>query len=294
VRAGDELPKPNEKRLPDFADAQLPRVRHSLASLAPVYPELEIETLTFSLTKLREALGPDDAFVHQLFGKRSPREIATEAVQGSALGNPAIRKQLLDGGQTAVNASTDTMILLAKSVDPYAREIRKKYEDEVESVYRRNGQLLGKARFAVYGTSIYPDATGTLRLSFGKVKGWNENGKPVPPMTIIGGSYERNTGRDPFRLPESWMNAKDKLNLETPLDFVSTNDIIGGNSGSPVIDRNSRIVGLVFDGNIHSLGGDYWFDETTNRAVSVDSAALIEGLDKVYGASRVLAEIRPR
>ncbi len=186
------------------------------------------------------------------------------------------------------------MILPAKTVDPYARKLREHYEDEVESVYRANGELLGKARFAVYWTSIYPDATGTLRLSVGQVKGWEENGRPVPPMTIIGGSWERATGRDPFRLPESWIRAKDKLNLETPLNFVSTNDIIGGNSGSPVINREGRIVGLVFDGNIHSLGGDYWFDETTNRAVSVDSAALVEGLDKVYGASRVIDEIRPK
>ncbi len=294
VRAGEELPKPNEKRLPEFADSQLSRLRHSMASPTPVYPELEIETLTFSLTKLREALGPDDPFVHELFGKRSPREIAAEAVKGSGLADPAVRKQLLDGGETAVNASTDPLILLAKTVDPYARKLRKQYEDEVESVYRANGELLGKARFAVFGTSIYPDATGTLRLSVGQVKGWEENGRPVPPMTIIGGSYERATGRDPFRLPESWIRAKDKLNLETPLNFVSTNDIIGGNSGSPVINREGQIVGLVFDGNIHSLGGDYWFDETTNRAVSVDSAALLEGLDKVYGASRVIDEIRPK
>jgi Peptidase S46 len=293
VRAAEELSKPNESRLSDYTEAKLPRLRQSLASTAPIYKEFEIETLTFSLTKLREALGPDDAFVKQLFGKRSPREIATEVIQSTHLTDPTVRKQLLDGGKAAIAASTDPMIHFARLVDPETRAIRTRYEHEVEAVYNKNSELIGRARFAVYGSSIYPDATLTLRLTYGAVKGWNENGRQIAPFTYIGGAFARNTGREPFRLPESWIRAQSKLNPKTPMNFVSTNDIIGGNSGSPVIDQNAEIVGIVFDGNIHSLGGDYWFDETSNRAVTVDSRAIAEVLDRVYGASRVLAEIRP-
>jgi hypothetical protein len=158
-------------------------------------------------------------------------------------------------------------------------------------VLTRAKEKLAKARFAVYGSSLYPDATFTLRLSYGQVKGWLENGTAVPPFTIFGGAFERATGRDPYALPQSWLDNKSKLNLETPLNFVTTNDIIGGNSGSPVINKDAQLVGLIFDGNIHSLGGNYGFDETMNRAVAVDSRAILETLDKVYGASRVLAEL---
>src|SRR5262249_44779490 len=172
------------------------------------------------------------------------------------------------------------MIELVRLVDPDARAVRKTYEDEVESVVKKNAELIARARFAVYGTSAYPDATGTLRLSFGQVRGWDEAGKPVPPMTDFAGAFARATGRDPFALPKSWLSAKDKLDLSTPLNFVTTNDIIGGNSGSPVIDREGRIVGLIFDGNIHSLGGDFAYDPKDNRAVAVHSAAIPEALTK--------------
>jgi hypothetical protein len=169
--------------------------------------------------------------------------------------------------------------------------VRKKYEDEVESVLTRAKEKLAKARFAAYGGSLYPDATFTLRLTYGQVKGWLENGTPVPPFTIFGGAFERATGRDPYALPQSWLDTKSKLNLQTPLNFVTTNDIIGGNSGSPVINKDRQIVGLIFDGNIHSLGGNYGFDESVNRAVAVHSSAILEALDKIYAARRVLAEL---
>ena len=293
VRAAAELPKSNEKRLPEYVDSKLPTLRQGVASKAPIYGELEIETLTFSLTKLREVLGPDDPFVRKMFGPHSPREIATELVQGSRLNDPAVRQQLLDGGEAAIDASGDPMIVFAKQVDGYAREIRKKYEDEVDSIVKENGELLGKARFAAYGTSIYPDATFTLRLSYGSVKGWAEKGTEVKPYTELSGAYERATGRDPFRLPESWLEARSKLNLSTPMNLVTTNDIIGGNSGSPMINRRAEIIGLVFDGNIHSLGGDYWFDEKMNRTVAVDSRIILEGLDNIYGAKRLVSELKP-
>jgi len=293
VRAAEELPKPNGERLPEYVESRIPTVKQGIASTAPIYPELEIETLTFSLTKLREVLGPDDATVKAIFGPKSPREIASAAVKGTKLGDPAYRKSLFEGGRQAIDGSSDSMILLVKQVEPFALAVRKQYEKEVESVLKKNGELLGRARFAVYGNSIYPDATFTLRLSYGTVKGWEENGKPVYPLTTLGGAFERATGRDPFALPQSWLDAKSKLNLATPFNASTSNDIIGGNSGSPMINQKAEVIGLIFDGNIHSLGGDYWFDEKLNRAVSVTSSALLEALDKIYGATRVINEIRP-
>jgi V8-like Glu-specific endopeptidase len=293
VRASDELTKSNEKRLPEFADAELPGLKARLFSAAPVSEALEIETLTLSLTKLREVLGPDDPFVRTVLGARSPREIAEEAVKGTKLKDPAARKALFEAGKAAVEKDGDPMIRLARLVDPSARELRTRYEQEVEGVIRKNAELLGRARFAVYGTSEYPDATFTLRLSYGTVKGWVENGKPVSPFTIIGGAFERHTGRDPFRLPDSWLSAKERLNQTTPMNFVTTNDIIGGNSGSPILNKNAEIIGIVFDGNIHSLGGAYWFDETKNRAVSVHGEAILEALRKVYGATALITELVP-
>jgi hypothetical protein len=289
LRAKEEWAKPNEKRLEEYADARKPEVMQATLSEAPIYPELEIETLTFSLTKLREAFTVDDPRIRQIFGKQSPREIATAAVKGTRLGDPAVRKAMLEGKQP-LDAANDTMIALAKEVDPIAREARKQYEDEVESVQKRAQEKLAKARFAVYGSSLYPDATFTLRLSYGAVKGWVENGKPVPPFTNIGGAFERATGRDPFALPKSWVDARAKLNPTTRFNFVTTNDIIGGNSGSPVLNKDGQLVGLIFDGNIHSLGGNYGFDETLNRAVAVDTTAILEALEKIYGAKRVLGE----
>jgi hypothetical protein len=292
VRMAAEYAKPNAGRLPPYTDARKPEMRQATLSPAPIYPELEIERLTWSLAKLREVLGPDDPAVKRIFGERSPREIATEAVKGTKLTDPAARKALMDGGQAAVQASTDPMIALAKLVDPIARGVRKQWEDEVQSAQTRAMEKLGAARFAVYGTSLYPDATFTLRLSYGTVKGFMENGKKIPPFTTLGGAFDRATGRDPFALAQSWLKAKSSLNLATPFNFVTTNDIIGGNSGSPVINKDAQLVGLIFDGNIHSLGGNYGFDEALNRAVAVDVRALLEALEKIYRAERVLGEVR--
>jgi hypothetical protein len=294
VRMAAEFTKPNGERLPAYSDARKPELQQATLSAAPIYPEVEIETLTWSLAKLREVLGPDDAVVKQIFGMRSPREIATEAVKGTKLTDAAVRKSLMEGGQAAVQASSDPMIALAKLVDPIARKVRKQWEDEVQSAQSRSLEKLGAARFAAYGTSLYPDATFTLRLSYGTVKGFQENGKEVRPFTTLGGAFDRATGRDPFALAPSWLKAKGKLNLATPFNFVTTNDIIGGNSGSPVINKDGQLVGLIFDGNIHSLGGNYGFDEALNRAVAVDTRAILEALEKIYGAERVMQEVEDR
>jgi Peptidase S46 len=291
VRAADELPKANTDRLREFSDAKLPSLKQKLTSTAPVYKDLEAVTLAMSLRQLREALGADDPLVHKIFGSQSPEELAKKVVTGSTLGDPKIRKALFDGGKKAVDASSDPMIALAKLIDPDARAIRKQYEDQVEAVEKEDGEKIARARFAVYGTSVYPDATATLRISYGQVKGWDEAGKRVNPVTNFGGAFERATGSDPFKLPKSWIEAKSKLDMSTPFNMATTNDIIGGNSGSPMINKDAEIVGLIFDGNIHSLGGDYAYDGRDNRAVAVESTALIEALGRVYSATRVHDEI---
>ncbi|MHB8876963.1 MAG: S46 family peptidase, partial [Myxococcaceae bacterium] len=293
VRSADELPKPNDQRLREYTDAKLPALKQQLFSPAPIYTEFEIATFTFSLTKLRETLGPDDPFVKRVFGKQSPEEIAAKLIKGTKLKEVKVRQALFAGGKKAVDASTDPMILFAREIDPDARAVRKTYEDEVEAPLKKNGELIARAVFAIFGTSNYPDATFTPRLSFGTVKGYLEEGREVKPITTFAGAYERDTGRFPFALPRSWLLAKPRLDLATPFNFCSDNDIIGGNSGSPVVDQNAEVVGLVFDGNIQSLGGDFGFDVSVNRAVSVHSSAILEALDKVYGARRLVDELRP-
>ena len=301
VRYGDEIGKPNGERLKEYADARLPQFRQGLLSNQPIYDEFEIATLSWSLTRMREDLGPDHPVMRQLLGRRSPLQVATAAVKGSQLkdirtdknGNPTggLRKALFDGGPAAVAASRDPMIVLARSIDPAARAIRKRHETEVEGPLNQQQELLARARFAVEGDSTYPDATFTLRLSYGAVKGLVENGKPVAPFTTIAGAYARHTGADPFALPPSWLKAQPRLRPDVPMNFITDNDIIGGNSGSPVVNQKGQVVGLVFDGNIHSLGGEYGFDAALNRTVAVHSAVVIEALDKVYGARRLVQEL---
>ena len=292
VRAAEERPKPIEKRFREFRDSALPAVTQKLFSQAPIHDELEIATLTFALTKLREEVGTDDAAVKKILGKESPEELASRLIKGTKLKDVAARKALWEGGKKAVDASTDPLIKFAKLVDPEARAVRKRYEDQIEAPMKRNAELLAKARFAIYGTSAYPDATFTLRLSYGQVKGWQDPGKAIRPFTTMAGTFDRATGRPPFELPPSWLAARTKIKGGTPFNFVTTNDIIGGNSGSPVVDKDGAVVGLIFDGNIHSLGGDYGFDETKNRSVAVHSEAILESMAKIYGAERLVGELR--
>jgi hypothetical protein len=294
VRGAEERPKPNGERLDEFRDAALPQLTQRLFSKKPIYDELETLDLTFALTKLREVLGADDPFVKKVLGKESPEEMAARLIKGTKLKDVAVRKALWDGGKAAVEASTDPMVVLARSIDAEARKWRKRVEDEVDSVYRKGGEQIAKARFEAQGTSVYPDATFTLRLSFGTVKGWTQDGKEVDPITVFGGAFDRATGRPPFDLPQSWLDAKARLNMKTPFNFCSTNDIIGGNSGSPVVNQKGELVGLIFDGNLPSLGGEYGFDESANRAVAVHSEGMLEALSKVYGAERIVNELRAK
>lgn len=291
VRAAEELSKPNEERLEEFSVARLPGVEKRLLAERPLDMPFEIAKLTFGLVALREELGTDHPFVKQVLGKSSPEELAISLIKGTKLGAVAERRRLWQGGKSAISSSTDPMIRLALALDPEARRLRARYENEVESVLTKNSELVAQARFAVYGMSSYPDATFTPRLSFGTVRGWREQGKLVPAFTTLGGAFERATGRFPYALPASWLDKQKQLDLTTPFNFVTDNDIVGGNSGSPVIDRKGELVGLVFDGNIHSLGGTYGYDIARNRMVAVDVRAITHALDVIYGAKRLSAEL---
>ena len=291
VRAAAEKAKPNGERLREFQDAALPQVEQRLRAPIPVYPELEKATLTHSLTKIREWLGPDDPYVRALLGNDSPEAVAARVVGGSQLGDPKVRMALYTGGAAAVATSTDPAIVLMRSVDPISRQIRKTWEDEVDAPLTRESERVAQAGFALYGLKTYPDATFTLRVSYGAVKGYDLPAGHVAPYTTLGGAFTHATGSYPFALPKSWYDAKPALKLDTPYNFVNTTDIIGGNSGSPVVDQNGRIVGLIFDGNIQSLGGDYLYDGRQNRAVAVDSRGMLEVLRTVYHADRLAAEL---
>jgi hypothetical protein len=291
VRAAAERVKPNAERLREFTESALPSVEQELMGNSPIYPDFETVTFTFSLEKMREILGADHPKVREVLGQEAPDAMAKRMIKATTLGDAAVRKALWEGGQNAIDASTDPFILLAKKVDAYSRELRLKYEAEVSAVENKNAELIAAAMFEKYGTSVYPDATFTLRLSDGVVKGWEYAGDKVGAFSTIEGAFNRHTGAFPFDLPSSWLASKNQLNGNQAFNFVSTNDIIGGNSGSPIINRNAEVVGLVFDGNIHSLGGAYWFDESLNRTVSVHSGAILEALKKVYKAEHLVKEI---
>jgi Peptidase S46 len=289
-----EIKKPDGERLPGYQEAGLDSLRYRMFSPAPIYPAMEIARMTGALELGVKELGPDDPFLKIVLNGRSPHEAATAVINGTKLADPAFRKKLVNGGEAAVAASDDPMIVLQRALDPMRREQIKWEEDNVESVLQRAGEQLGKARFAAYGKTTYPDATFTLRLSYGQVKGYPMNGTVAPYKTTLYGLYDRANSFDfegPFYLPSRYKENRDKLDLATPVDFVTTNDIIGGNSGSPVINRNAELVGLIFDGNIESLVGDFVYEGETNRAVAVHTAVMTEVLRKLYDAPQLVKEL---
>ena len=294
VRLAAENQKPNAERLPEFTDARRPSLELGLYSPAPIHEDFEKLKLADSLGFMIELLGADDPLVKQIMNGKTPEARAAELIEGTKLKDPDYRKQLAAGGKQAIESSTDPMIALARLIDSKGRELRKRYENEVTGVERTNYAKIARARFEREGTKIYPDATFTLRLSYGAVKGYMENGKRVTPFTTLGGLYDRAAKfkqQFPYNLPPRWMEKKSAINLATPFNFVSTDDIIGGNSGSPTINAKGELVGLIFDGNIQSLVGDFYYDESVNRAISVDVRAMQEVLRKVFDAGHIADEL---
>jgi hypothetical protein len=294
VRAAEEKAKPNAERLREFGQANAESLEQKLFSKEPIYDDFEIVKLTDGLTFLAGVLGYDDPLVKKIFDGKSPSARASELITGTKLKDVDLRAKLYKGGKEAIDKCEDPMILLAKLVDPEARAVRKIMETEVDEVKRQAYAEIAKVKFALEGTSTYPDATFTLRLAFGVVKGYEENGKHVPFETTFAGLYERskeNNNKDPFDLPPRWIEKKDKLDLKTPFNFVCTADIIGGNSGSPVVNRAGEFVGIIFDGNIQSLVLDFNYTEKQARAVSVCSQAITEALRKVYVAGELADEL---
>ncbi len=294
VRAAAEKPKPNSDRMREFRDSGLPSLEQGLFSTEPIYKKLDTVVLADSLSEMLDALGKDNPNVKAVLQGKTPEEAAKDFVNNSKLDDVAVRKQLYEGGQAAIDASTDPLILAMKAIDADARTARKEFEDKVDSVVRQNGTAIAKARFAQSGFTQPPDAGFTLRLSYGAVKGYEENGKATPFDTFIGGAYEHaaeHNNQSPYNLPESWMKSKDKLNLKTPFNFVSTADIIGGNSGSPTVNKEGEVVGIIFDGNIESLPWNFAYSDTQGRAVSVDSRGIQEALRKIYGATALADEL---
>lgn len=294
VRLADELGKPNSDRLREFRDSALPSLYTDLYSPAPVHESLEIERIESSLSLMAEMLGGDDPSVVTALAGKSPRARAEELVLGTSLKDPAARKKLVDGGTSALAESKDPLLAFWRSIDAEARTIHARYESEVEAAEQAGYAKIAAAKFAVEGENTYPDATFTLRLAFGPIEGYEQDGKEVPPFTDFAGLYERfndRKGQAGFELPERWLRGKGRLDLTTPFNFVCAADIIGGNSGSPVINTKGELIGLIFDGNIQSLVGAFKYDGTLNRAVAVDSRAIIESLRKLYDAGPLVDEI---
>jgi peptidase S46-like protein len=294
VRVTEEKSKPNGERLREYRDSSLASLEQRLFSTAPIYKSLERVELATSLGQMEEALGPDDNFVRRTLNGKTPDEVAKEVIANTRLEDVALRKQLYQGGAEAIGSSNDPLIVLMRSIDPEARAVRKQYDDEVDAVERREGAAIARARFEKTGFTDPPDATFTLRLSYGTVKGYTENGQHIPYCTTMGGAFQHaaeHGNKDPYRLPDSWMKAKSTLKLATPLNFVSTADIIGGNSGSPALNQAGELVGIIFDGNLQTLPWNFAYSDRQARAVQVDARGIQEALRKVYGANRLADEL---
>jgi hypothetical protein len=293
IRVVEERSKPEADRLEGYSDADLPLQEDYLLADVPVEPAIEEIVLSFWLSKAREFLTPDDPLVAMLLGRDAPETLAQRLVAGTRLADVALRRRLYEGGADAVAASTDPMIVFVRSIDGEARALAERYRNEVQEVRLAALARIAVARHRVDGDTAYPDGTGTLRLSYGSVAGWTEpTGRVVAPFTNFAGLFDRATGAEPYRLPPSWDAARPILSLETVFNVATSNDIVGGNSGSPLVDSAGDVAGVAFDGNIHSLGGVYRYDPARNRTIAVTAAAIEEALAKVYGLHRLVDELK--
>ncbi len=295
VRLAEEDSKPNSERLREYRASNRESLELTLFSEAPVYDDLETVRLADSLSMLLEQVGADDPLVQTVLAGASPRDRAAQLVQGTRLKYVGERRRFAAGGVQALAEASDPLIELARTVDGPARAVRATYEERVEEPLRQAYARIAQARFALSGPGAYPDATFTLRLAYGVVRGYRERGESVPPWTTLGGAFrhsEAHGGKDPFALPPAWHAARERLDLNTPFNFVSTADIIGGNSGSPVVNRQGDVVGIIFDGNIHSLVLDFLYSDDQARAISVHSSAIVQALRRVYRADRVADELQ--
>ncbi len=300
VRAAEERPKPNGDRLREYRDSALPSLEQDLFSTAPIYKSLERTELADSLAEMKEKM-PDNATVNRALDGKMPAELAQYLIDNTKLDDVAVRKQLYEGGKPAVDASGDPLIKLMQEIEPQARAVRKQYDDEIDSVVRQDGAAIAKIRFATEGTASYPDATFTLRLSYGVIRGYTENGEGTTPkgtrlpyFTTFRGAFQHaadHGNKDPYKLADRWTAAKSKIKLDTPLNAVETADIIGGNSGSPVINRAGELVGIIFDGNIQSLPWNFVYDDSIGRSIHVDARGILEALRDIYGANSLADEL---
>lgn len=302
VRATAEKQKPNTERMREYRESALPSLEQHLFSPAPIYDSLEKLSLTISLQRLIDDIGANDPTVKRILDGRTPAQAAEFYVSGTKLKDVAYRKSLYEGGWAAVSKSDDPVIAVLRDIDARGRELRKRNDDEVDTVVRREGGRIAQARFKVEGLGFYPDATFTLRLSYGAVRGYTEDGRgsvvpkgtKVNYFTTMGGSFEREQkkgAKEPYKLPATWHAAKSKLNLAMPLDFVSTADSIGGNSGSPIVNKKGELVGINFDRNMQGLGRNFYYSEIGMRHIAVDARGIVEALRKVYGAGTLANEL---
>lgn len=289
-RLAEERAKPNAERLREYTEAALTSLELRVFSSAPLNDGVEIALLTTYLRELRQELGEGDETVRAVLNGKTPEKAAFDYVANSKLKDVGERRRLA-ASVAAVKDSTDPMIRMVRALDEPARKARKTFEDEVEAVKSDSSAKISQAEFAVHGPERYPDATFTLRLAYGPVKGYTDHGNPIPWSTNFAGLYARATGTPPFKLPERWLKAKSSLDLKTPLNFVTTDDITGGNSGSPTVNTKGEIIGIVFDGNIEELPNDFVYDAVEARAVHVASQGIVEALRKIYHADGLLKEI---
>lgn len=294
VRLADELPKPSAERLREYRDSNLESLKFELYSPAPLYPALQRIKLATSLTFLAENLGADHPLVKLILNGKPPQLRAEELVYDTKLFDPKERQRLVDGGAEAIKASMDPMIQLARAIDEEARKLRKQHEIEVEEPERQAYGEIARLRFQAMGKSVAPDATFTLRLAFGTTKGYSVDGEDLPFHTTFAGAFQRsqaNRNAPPHRLPERWLQGKEKLDLDTPFNFVSTADTIGGNSGSPVLNRNGDLVGINFDRNRHGLVRNFVYTDVQARHIAVHCRAVLEALRKLYDAESLVKEL---